>query len=245
MISTPMLRRALKQVATLGVNRAPPVREALAGRYLRGTGLEIGALNAPMWVPMGVTVRYVDRLPTEQLREQYPELRDIALPNVDVVCDGEMLTPVRSHSVNFVVANHVLEHCQNPLRTIQEWLRVVNDDGIVFMAIPDKRLCFDAERPATPLAHVVDEFEHGAEKNERGHVEEWVTHVEKVPEAERAARVDALLATKYSIHYHAWSWSEIVELLAYARDRLGLSFEVEALQRNGLEVVAVLRKRVR
>lgn len=240
-----MLRRALKQVATLGLHRAPPVREALAGRYLSGAGLEIGALNAPMWVPMGATVRYVDRLPTARLREEYPELRDVPLPEVDVVCDGELLTPVRSHSVRFVVANHVLEHCQNPLRAIEEWLRVVNEEGIVFMAIPDKRLCFDAERPATPLEHVLDEYEHGAAHNLRGHVEEWVTHVEKVPPEARAARVDELVASGYSIHFHAWSWTEIVELLLAARDRLRMGFEVEALQRNGLEVVAVLRKKVR
>lgn len=240
-----MLRRALTQFTTLGPRRAPPVRAALAGRYLSGAGLEIGALNAPMWMPLGASVRYVDRLSTAQQREHYPELAHISLPEVDIVCDGELLTPVRSHSVRFVVANHVLEHCQNPLRAIEEWLRVVQDGGVVFMAIPDKRLCFDSERPVTPLAHVLDEYEHGPERNLRAHVEEWVTHVEKTPVEARAARVDELVASGYSIHFHAWSWTEIVELLLCARDRLGFGFEVEALQRNDLEVIAVLKKRVR
>ncbi len=240
-----MLRMALTQISTLGRRRSPTVREALAARYLSGEGLEIGALNAPMWVPRGAKVRYVDRLPTPKLREQYPELRDVDLPHVDVVCDGERLSPVLSNTVSFVVANHVLEHCQNPLGAIEEWLRVVHEGGIVFMAIPDKRLCFDSERPATPLSHVLDEYEHGAEKNLRAHFEEWVALVEKVAPDARDARVEELISTGYSIHFHAWSWTEMVEMLSCARDRLGFGFEVEALQRNGIEVVAVLKKKLR
>ncbi|MCC6649260.1 MAG: methyltransferase domain-containing protein [Polyangiaceae bacterium] len=236
-----MLRKKLEQA--LGLRRPLPLRDELARRYLVGEGLEIGGLHAPLPLPPGATARYVDRLPTAQLREQYPELRDQILREVDIVCNGELLTPVRSHSVLFVIANHVLEHTHNPLRALSEWLRVVHQDGVVFLAVPDKRRCFDAERPITPLAHIVDEYERGGEQNYRAHVEEWVTFVEKLPEAERGARVEEIIANGTSIHCHAWTWTEFVELLMYARNELKLGFEVEVIQRNGIEIIAVLRKK--
>src|ERR1700748_3538530 len=42
-------------------------REDLARRYLRGRGLEIGALTTPLRLPPGVSARYVDRLPRDEL----------------------------------------------------------------------------------------------------------------------------------------------------------------------------------
>lgn len=49
-------------------------RTYLADRFLRGDGIEIGALHRPVPLPEGATVRYVDRLYTDDLRSEYNEL---------------------------------------------------------------------------------------------------------------------------------------------------------------------------
>ncbi len=66
-------------------------RRRLSFRYLRGSGLEIGGLNLSLPVAEGVRVTYVDRLQTEALLRQYPELAAEILVPVDVVDDGERL----------------------------------------------------------------------------------------------------------------------------------------------------------
>lgn len=48
--------------------------------WLRGDGIETGALNAPLGVHWKAHVRYVDRLPVDEQRRQYPELANEALP---------------------------------------------------------------------------------------------------------------------------------------------------------------------
>jgi hypothetical protein len=95
------------------------LRKEIAARYLRSEGIEIGALHAPVEVPSGVTVRYLDRMSTAQLKQTYRELSEYELVNVDIVDDGEVLTTVLDNSVNFVIANHMIEHCQNPILTLQ------------------------------------------------------------------------------------------------------------------------------
>src|SRR5437763_15776226 len=81
--------------------RRPTVKDRLAPFYLRGRGLEIGALHNPLRVSSRATVRYVDRLPIAGLRGQYPDLRDKKLVRVDVVDDGERLDTVRTATQDF------------------------------------------------------------------------------------------------------------------------------------------------
>src|SRR5215210_513324 len=101
-------------------------------RYLRGSGLEIGALHMPLRVARGVRVRYVDRLDVDGLRMHYPELAEHDLVDVDIVADGESLGSVADGSQDFVIANHFLEHTQNPIATVESHLRVLRPDGVIY-----------------------------------------------------------------------------------------------------------------
>jgi len=98
-------------------------RREVSARFLQGTGIEIGALHYPLWVdPDRARVRYVDRLTVPELREQYPELSAYALVEVDVVDDGETLSSFADSTLDFVIGNHMLEHCENPLGTTRNYL---------------------------------------------------------------------------------------------------------------------------
>jgi hypothetical protein len=87
----------------------------LARRYLHGSGLEIGALHRPLPVKQGTRVTYVDRLDQRGLRAHYPELASHEFVNVDIVDDGETLGSIAQESQDFIIANHCIEHCENPL----------------------------------------------------------------------------------------------------------------------------------
>ena len=70
-------------------------REALAAHYLRGHGIEIGALHNPLKVPRRAHVSYVDRMAVPDLRAHYPELAREKLVPVDIIGDGETLSTLR------------------------------------------------------------------------------------------------------------------------------------------------------
>lgn len=114
-------------------------RESIANAYLVGNGIEIGPLHNPLRVPPQARVQYVDRMPVAQLREQYPELHRDRLVSADIIDDGERLESVQDASQDFVIANHFLEHCQNPIETISNMLRVLKPGGVLYICIPDKR----------------------------------------------------------------------------------------------------------
>jgi SAM-dependent methyltransferase len=227
-------------------------RAALAGSYLFGDGLEIGPLHQPLAVPAQARVRYVDRMTAPQLREEYPELKDWNLTDVDVVDDGETLTTIAPASQDFIIANHFLEHTENPIGTIETHLSKLKPGGVLFYAVPDKRFTFDFRRPPTPLEHMVADYEQGPEHSRSEHYEEWCRYVighesgvaagEEVPEEWVRERARHLEEIAYSIHMHVWTQAEFLELMLMLRRRFDYGFDIDAAARVGIEFIVVLRK---
>lgn len=219
-------------------------REFVADTFIRGNGIEIGALHMPLGVPRSARVKYVDRFSIEELRRHYPELRDKELVKVDIVADGETLEGVGDATQDFVIANHFIEHCQNPIAALINMFRVLKPGGVLYLAIPDKRDSFDVDRPVTPLEHVFRDYNEGPAWSRRGHFEEWTRLVNKVQDDEEAEKQIAHnLSIDYSIHYHVWTQVEMLELIVAMRKMI--SFELELCLRNDTEVIFILRKNER
>ena len=136
-------------------------REDLAEAFIAGTGLEIGALHQPLRVSTSAKVRYVDRMDVAGLREHYPELQRLKLVTVDVIDDGEKLKTVANGSQDFLIANHFLEHTQNPIGTLRRFFEVLRVGGVLYLAIPDKRGTFDRNRPLTSFEHLLKDDRQG------------------------------------------------------------------------------------
>jgi len=221
-------------------------RRKLAAAYLRGEGIEIGALDQPLPVPRRARVTYVDRMTVPDLRRQYPELNSLALTRVDVVEDGESLRSFSDSSQDFVIANHFIEHCMNPIAAIENHFRVLKTGGCLFMATPDKRFTFDKCRGVTPLSHFWHDYEGHPEWTKAQHFDDYVRgmnlfHQQGLTEEQIRKSTDNLLAQDYSIHYHVWTADSWLEFVASLRRRL--DFEVEVFLQNGLETDTVFRKR--
>jgi predicted SAM-dependent methyltransferase len=216
-------------------------RVDVARAYLRGRGLEIGALHRPLRLPAAASVTYVDRLSESELRLQYPELALHALVPVGVIDEAEALSSVPDGSQDFVVANHFLEHCQDPIGTLKTFVRVLRPGGVAYLTVPDKRFTFDRDRPVTPLAHLLRDHEDGPEWSRREHFEEYVRLALGVTDPDESEqKVEELLSKDYSIHFHVWTQREFAELLAATAEEVG--FEIELFLKRKYEVIAVLRK---
>ena len=225
-------------------------RDALAAGYLSGDGIEIGALHSPTAIPAHARTRFVDRKPAEELRKEYFELADLELVEIDIVDDGETLATIPDESLDYVVANHFLEHTEDPIGTIGTHLRKLARGGVLFYAVPDKRYTFDFRRPVTPVEHMIRDHEEGPSVSRKGHYEEWTHLTIDPPEAgneeafqnwakEHAAELDAENA---SIHMHVWTQAEFLAMILHCRERYDDVFDIEAAVRIGPEFVIVLRK---
>jgi predicted SAM-dependent methyltransferase len=229
-------------------------RAAFANSYLLGEGLEIGPLHQPLAIPAHARARYVDRMTATDLRREYPELTEWDLTEVDIVDDGETLSSIQPESQDFIVANHVLEHTENPIGTIETHFSKLKPGGVLFYAVPDKRFTFDYRRPVTPIEHMIADYEEGPERSRAEHYEEWcrlvmsevehadVTREQASSEEWVQMRARQLEDAKYSIHMHVWTQAEFLKLVLAMRERLEVGFDLEAAARVGIEFIVVLRK---
>lgn len=128
-----------------------------------GHGLEIAPWENPMRLP-GCTIRYVDVDPEH-----------FTMP--DMVADNaEVLATVADESLDFILCCHVLEHCANPIRTVEVHLKKIRAGGHLFYVLPDAdyTTC-DKGRPITAWEHVLADYsdEVPPVKGDEGHLHVW------------------------------------------------------------------------
>ena len=73
-------------------------------------------------------------------------------------------TKYHLETFDYVVSSHNFEHLPNPILFLQECSRVLKKGGLLSMAIPDLRVCFDYFRPHTSLAEWLEAFFSSREK---------------------------------------------------------------------------------
>lgn len=194
-------------------------REDLARRYLFGSGVEIGAMTMPLRVPPGVTVQHVDRMTRDGLiHDEGPALRAAGLdpadiPHIDVVDDAGRLAAFGDSAVDFVIANHVLEHLEDPITALESMMRIIRPGGVLFLTLPDCRFTFDAARTPTTIEHLLIDHERGPHTSRQSHYEEWAQLIERVPESRVPERAAEFAHQDARHHFHVWRLKDFLALL--------------------------------
>lgn len=215
--------------ATTEGHRPAEARRRLGGQ-LRGSGVELGPGAFPFTLlDPGVEVRYVDRWdPDEAHRLFADDLPDARFTRPDVVADlnTDRLAALGDASQDFVIASHVLEHLVDPIGMMDEIHRVLRPGGLALIFLPSRLRTEDRFRPATPLAHLVDDHARRMVEVDEAHLVEFLRdRGEKVPRRDpaRAAVLDR--ARRRSIHVHCWEPDEFAEVLGWCVAELGHGWE--------------------
>lgn len=137
--------------------------------YLDGLkGIEIGASAHNDYGLDALNVDRYDSMDTVYKEEEWALCGQMR--PVDVVAPGDAL-PFADGSVDYVFASHVIEHFPDPIRALQEWLRVAR--RYVVLVVPHRDRTFDRDRPVTPVDELVRRHEQGFSSEEDEHWSVW------------------------------------------------------------------------
>jgi len=239
----------------LRIGRHNRGRHAIASRYLKGAGIEIGALSQPLIVTGIADVRYVDRVTKAEACARLPHLSPVHLVDPSYIGDGFTLDFLDDGSQDFVIANHVLEHAPDPIGVMKNWTRVLASGGVLFVTVPLAEQCFDRGRSITDLAHLIDDHAAVIEddldrlwERSRPHYQEWVD-ISCVPPGKPAPgpqesqlRVDDLLSRRDEIHFHCFDEQSYRRLVDHFAFNVAPQMRVLEVTRNHTEVIGVLQK---
>lgn len=147
-----------------------------------GQGIEIGPCANPIAPKKkGFKVHIIDHASREQLIAKYdghyPNIDNIE--EVDFIWQGESyveLTGKRKY-YDWIIASHVIEHTPDLIGFINDCDAILKDDGVLSLAIPDKRYCFDHYRAITGIAKVIDTHLNQATVHSPGTVVDYFLNI--------------------------------------------------------------------
>jgi SAM-dependent methyltransferase len=212
-----------------------------------GSGIEIGAFDSPCPVGDDVRVRYCDTWSAEQARQMFPELSSVDLQEPDVIVDldREGLRPIGDESQDFVIMNHVIEHVANPIRCIEEIIRVLRPGGHLVIAAPDKRYTMDRARAITGWPHLLAEYRAGVTEVDPLHFVDMVALLrpDVVALGVDSIRAHVSLLRQRREHAHVWDSEAFRTFLEHCAALLGVNFRFvfeAAGDETGFEYFAIV-----
>jgi len=229
------------------------------------SGLEIGPChNGIATKAGGWKVEIVDHLGQEDLRRKYaPHGMDVSrIEPVDHIWHGQPLPDlVAGRRYGWVVASHVAEHVPDLVRFLSGCLAILEPGGVLLLALPDHRRCFDADRQPSALSQILEAWEERRSRPSPGMVAEhhlravkkggrlswpawWPGTTERIHPDEEAAELWALSRSDDTYRdVHAWCFTPdaFVRLIADLR-ALGLvrARMVDPPSRRGQEFLVAL-----
>lgn len=137
-----------------------------------GVGLEIGASHNPLLMKSaGHNIRIADHLDRSGLIAKYEGYRPTGrIEDVDYVLGPGSLTNYISDSFDFILASHVAEHTVCLICFLNDCEKLLKPQGVLSLALPDRRFCFDHFRERASLGRVIDVHDAGPEVHTRGSV---------------------------------------------------------------------------
>jgi hypothetical protein len=128
--------------------------EFLSMRWLRGKGIEFGAGDKPIPLFGNAEVEFGD---IDSTYHTYGG------GDVEVITsvDNPELSTMLCKRYDFVIASHVLEHCDSFIRAIENLCSIVVPGGIVYLVLPDIAYIHDHKwMPSHDFSHHLEEYDN-------------------------------------------------------------------------------------
>jgi SAM-dependent methyltransferase len=91
---------------------------------------------------------------------------------IQYISEATNLSQIPNSKYEFVISSNCLEHVANPIKAIEEWIRVIKKDGILLLVLPNKEYCFDHNRPVSAFSHLLKDYQDNITEKDLTHLDE-------------------------------------------------------------------------
>ena len=141
-----------------------------------GLGLEIGPAYAPVTPKSkGWNCHVLDHMSADGLKLKYgPGVPIYKIEEVDFIWSGQSYKElVGDNRYDYIIASHVIEHVPNLIGFLEDCRSILKPGGVLSLAVPDMRYCFDCLRSPSDIASVIDAHLLGRTSNSPGKVYDY------------------------------------------------------------------------
>lgn len=179
------------------------LNKMLTGITKEQFGLEIGPSLRPCAPKsQGYHVETVDFLSQQELIDRYSAmgLNTDKIESVDYIWNGSSYTETtgKTGSYDYIIASHVIEHVPNFVGFLQDCSRMLKMNGVLSLAVPDKRFSLDHFRMVTTTGKVINDYLSEDKYGSMGALTDYWNHVVRRNGAVSWSRkYDKILKKKY------------------------------------------------
>lgn len=156
------------------------------------------------------------------------------------ISEATDLTQIKNGKYDFVISSHCLEHVANPMKAIEEWLRVLKANCMLLLVLPNKPYCFDNKRPTTEYSHILEDYRNNTQESDLTHLEEIMKFhdlsMDKpagTPEQFRARSLKNI--ENRALHQHVFSIDSLTQIFQFFNLEVLLTHEDENLIIAGIK----------
>ncbi len=121
----------------------------------RGSGVEFGAADNPLPLPLVCDVKYADLFSPDQGVNKF---RTGEFVNINIKSSFDDMNDIENDSLDFLLGAHIIEHSPNPIEVIKKAHRKLKKGGRLFFVVPHMHYTFDKSRQLTSLEHLIQDF---------------------------------------------------------------------------------------
>jgi SAM-dependent methyltransferase len=93
-----------------------------------------------------------------------------------IINDAVNISNVKNETYDFCFSSHSLEHIANPLKAINEWLRIIKNGGYIIIIVPEKSACFDHKRNYSKFSTLLSQYEKNVGEDDLSTLPEILTN---------------------------------------------------------------------
>ena len=157
------------------------------------------------------------------------------------ISEATDLSAIPDAKYEFVISSNCLEHIANPLKALEEWIRVIKTGGLLFVALPNKEHNFDHNRTVTKFSHILSDFQNDIKEDDMTHLDEILKlHDLKMDkpagDLEQFKKRSLKNFENRALHQHVYDVALLKEIFNF--------FKLEILQTNeGLDHIILGKKK--
>ena len=149
------------------------------------------------------------------------------------IADATDMSCIENDKYDFLLSSNNLEHIANPIKALKEFVRVVNINGKVIVAVPDKEQTFDHNREYTSFEHMLNDYTNNIEENDLSHLKEIINEHDYSMDPQCGGKENFIKRAKKNyenrcLHHHVFCEESLKKMFEY------VGMQVKIIEKIGI-----------
>lgn len=135
--------------------------------------------------------------------------------------EATKMNTIQAGIYDFLLSSNVLEHTANPLAATREFCRIVKKQGIIIIAVPNKKYCFDHNREYTTFDHIMEDYKKNMDEDDLSHLDEIIEKHDYELDPDCGGKEQFVERAKKNcinrcLHHHVFSFDVLKKMMEHS-----------------------------